>query len=101
MALPRRTGSDFFEVDALPDRQALQEAPEAVESHLDRAEAHPLAAADDATAARLHGVRRRDRETDRAAELDAIGAVVEIDEHRERVGGARRPLRGARDGLRV
>src|SRR2546426_3042704 len=45
-----RCGSHLLEVDALVHGQILKLAAQAVQPHLDRAQAYPLAAADDATA---------------------------------------------------
>src|SRR5579872_5494829 len=81
------TRSHLLEVDALGDRQAAQVAAQTIHAELDCAEAHPVAAADDARAPR-HDLRRgRDADVDRAAEIDAVGALVDRDQHRQRVGG--------------
>src|SRR6059036_971994 len=74
-------------------------APQAVERQLDGAEPHPLAAADDATAPRGDVVRGGDGQADGAAELDAVGALVEVDQHGQRVARTRLLPRRARDGL--
>src|SRR5436305_11925921 len=47
----------------------------------DGAEAHPVAAADDAGAAGDGVCRGRDRDADRGAEIDAVGPLVERDQH--------------------
>src|SRR5438445_632460 len=96
---PPAPGSGLLEVDALDDRQPLQVAPQAIERHLDGAEAHPFTPAHDAAAARGDVGLGRDRQADRAAELDAIGAVVEVHERAQHVGGAGRAARGLGDGL--
>src|ERR1039458_6203137 len=43
---------DFFEVNALVDRQALQVTAQAIKPHFHGAQAHPVAAADNAAATR-------------------------------------------------
>ena len=90
-------GSDLLEVDALDDRQALEKAAQTVECKLGCTEAHPFAAADDAGAAERDvtspgiawldrgnaGVRNRDPYG--AAKVDAVRALVQLDQHRQRV----------------
>src|SRR2546430_10093935 len=75
----------LLEIDALVHRQSLQIAAQAVEAHFDRAEAHPLAAADDAAAAWRDVVLGRDRETHGACKFDPVRTFIEIDQHRERM----------------
>src|SRR5437870_1634532 len=78
----------LLEVDALVDGQSLQIAPQAVQAHLDGAQADPLAAAQDARAPR-GGLRLGgDGQADGAAELDAVRALVQVDEHGQRMRGA-------------
>ncbi|HEV8640652.1 MAG TPA: hypothetical protein VGV13_06090 [Methylomirabilota bacterium] len=74
-------------------------AAQAVQPHLDRAQAYPLATAHDATAPGGDLLLGGDRQTDDPAELDAVRAFVEIDQHRQRVRGAGLPSRGLRHGL--
>src|SRR5262244_2371405 len=69
---------DLLEIGALVDGQAEEVTAEAIERQLDGAEPHPLAAADDAAAARRDVVGGRDGQADRPAELDAIRALVEV-----------------------
>jgi hypothetical protein len=88
-----------IEVGALGDRQTLQVAAQAVEAELDRTQAHPIAAAIDARAG-FDALLGGDREMDAAAEIDAVGAVVDLDQHRERVGCAGLPAHCARRPLR-
>src|SRR5205823_2893503 len=64
-----------------------------------RAQANPLAAADDAAAPRRGVAHGGDGQADGAAKLDAVGALVEIDQHGQRVGGAGVLPRRTRDGL--
>ena len=87
-----------LEVGALGDRQTLQVAAQAVEAELDRTQAHPIAAALDARAG-FDALLGGDREMDAAAEIDAVGAVVDLDQHRERVGCAGLPVHCARRPL--
>src|SRR5438132_288592 len=95
MAAPSR----LFEVDPLVHGQPLEIPAQAVEPHLDRAEAHPLAAAQDAAAPR-GGLRlRRDRQSDGPAEVDPVGAFVEVDQDRQRVRDARLTARRVRHRL--
>src|SRR5688500_5140227 len=47
----RHSGSYLLEIDPLVHRKPLQMPAEAVEAHFDRAQANPLAAADDAASA--------------------------------------------------
>src|SRR5215470_7604786 len=84
--------SCLLEVDALDHRQALEISPQAVHAELGSPEPHPFAAAEDAAAARLHAFRAGDGEIDGAAELDAVGPVVEVHEHGEGVRGAAEAL---------
>src|SRR4030095_7179480 len=105
---PAAMRSGLLEVDPLVDRQPLQVAAQAVESHLDGTQAHPFAPAQDAGLARYRVPLGGDREADRASELDAVGAVVQIDQHREGVaragmgaGGTGHRLRDLRGGRGV
>ena len=69
-----------LEIGALGDRQTLEVAAQAVAAELDRAEAHPVAAAIDARATGFHPFLGGDREVDAAAEIDAVGAVIDLDQ---------------------
>jgi hypothetical protein len=80
------------EIGALGDREALQVAAPPV----DCAEARPIAAAIDARAARPRSLRPGDGEMDAAAEIDAVRAVVDLDQYRERVAGTVLLARGLR-----
>src|SRR5262249_11013321 len=73
---------------ALVDRQALEVPAQAVEAELDRAEANPLAAAENPAPSRCGVVGRRDGERDGAAEGDPVGALVEGDQDGQRVARA-------------
>src|SRR6266545_4859326 len=84
----RRAISGLFEVDPLVHRQPLEMAAQAVEPHLAGTQAHPLAPAENATAPGIGPLGGRDRQVDGTAEVDPVGAVVEIDQHRQRVAGA-------------
>ena len=76
------------------------EAPQAVQPHLDRAEPHPVAPAQTMRARReRHRRPGRDADPDRAAEIDPVGAVVELDQHRQRVRCAAASARGPRHRL--
>src|SRR6266850_8618767 len=77
--------SNPFEVGALGDREALEVAAQAVEAELDGAEAHPVATAVNARAAGFHTFLGGDREIDAAAEIDAVGTVVDLDQYRQGV----------------
>src|SRR5437660_1698172 len=77
-----------FEIDALGDGQAVKGAAQAVEAEFDGTETHPFAAAEDARAAGFGVPLAGDADADRAAEIDAVGAVVEVDQHRQRVARA-------------
>src|SRR5438876_6374468 len=77
-----------LEIGAFGDGEGLEVAAKAVEAELDRTQAHPVAAAIDARAAGLDALLGSDREMDAAAEIDAVGAVIDLDQHRERVRGA-------------
>src|SRR5207302_8681099 len=77
-----------FEIDALGDRQAIKGAAQAVEAEFDGAEAHPFAAAEDARAAGFGLPLAGDADADRAAEIDPVGAVVEVGQHRQRMARA-------------
>src|SRR5579885_1824431 len=94
----------LLEIDPFGDRQALEMAAEAVESELDGAETAPVTAPDHAGTAGNALAPRRDRHADGAAELDAVGPLVEIDQDRERMARSRcraqRPRRGLRGFLR-
>src|ERR1700730_11384035 len=74
-----------FEIGALGDREALEIAAQAVEAELDGAEAHPVATAVNARAAGFHTFLGGDREIDAAAEIDAVGTVVDLDQYRQGV----------------
>jgi len=63
-------------------------AAQAVEPHLAGPQAHPLAPAENATAPGIGALGSRDRQADRAPEVDPVRAVVQIDQHRQRVAGA-------------
>src|SRR4051794_24180714 len=65
----------------------MELAAQAVEAEFDGAEAHPFAPAENARAARLDPALRRDREADRATEIDPVRTVIEVDQHGERVTG--------------
>src|SRR2546430_15350501 len=64
-----------------------------------RAQPHPFAAADDTAAPRRHVTVGGDGQADAAAELDPVQPLVEIDQHRQRVGGPRLAPRRPRDDL--
>src|SRR5688572_28197022 len=68
--------SGALEIDALGDGQAIEMAAQALEAEFDSTEPDPFAAAEDARSARLGLRLGGDRETDRAAEIDPVGAVV-------------------------
>src|SRR5262249_15500224 len=74
-------------------------AAEAVEAEFDSAEADPLPTAEDARAARHGLLLGGDADADRAAKIDPVGAVVEIDQDGERVTGAGLPARRFGDDL--
>src|SRR6267142_5158228 len=82
------TLSRFLEVDPLVHRESLELAAQAVEPHLGGAQADPLAPAENAATPGLGAVRGRDGQADGATEVDPVRAVVEIDQHRQRVRGA-------------
>jgi hypothetical protein len=88
-----------LEIGALGDGEALQVAVQAIEAEFDGAEANPVAAAMDARAARFDALLGGDCEMDAAAEIDTVGAVVDFDEHGERVARAGLLARCARDRL--
>src|SRR5712691_3071400 len=83
-----RSSSDFFEIDPFDHGQPLEMAAQTVEAHLDRAQAHPLATADDAAAPGGDLLVRRDRQANGASELDPVRAFVEIDQDRQRMRDA-------------
>src|SRR5260370_31295853 len=83
-----RAYSHLLEIDLLVNRQALEVAAQAVEAHLDGAEADPVAAAEDTRSSRDDGMRGRDRDVDRGAEIDAGGALVALDQDRQRAARA-------------
>src|SRR3989442_12855535 len=83
----RRAISRLLEVDPLVHRQPLEMAAQAVEPHLAGTQAHPLAPAENATAPGIGPLGGRDRQADGAAEVDPAGAVLPIDQHRQRVAG--------------
>src|SRR5262249_36522966 len=78
-----------LEVDALVDRQVEQVAAQAVEPQLDRARAHPVAAADQAGLARHGGLAVGDADADRAAEVGSVAdpVIVELDQQGKRMAG--------------
>src|SRR5579872_5156335 len=86
-----------LEIDALGDRQAVEEAAQTVEAQFDRAEAHPFAPAENARATGFAAIRGGDADADRAAEIDPVVAVFEIDQHRQRVARAAFAPDSARD----
>src|SRR5262249_51683858 len=92
--------SDLFEIDPLDDGQALEMTAQAIEAHLDRAQAHPVSSTDDAAAPRGDVAIGGDGQTDGPAELDPVRAVVEIDQDRQRMRRPRLPPRRARHDLR-
>src|SRR5207248_683851 len=63
------------------------------EAELDGAEADPVAAAIDTRAAGFDAVLRGDREMDAAAEIDAVGAIIDFDQRGKSMGGAGFPAR--------
>jgi hypothetical protein len=77
-----------LEIGAFGDGEALEVAAQAVEAEFDGAEPDPVAAAIDARAAGFDTLLGGDCGMDAAAEIDAVGAVVDFDEHGERVGRA-------------
>src|SRR5262245_30961939 len=93
------TLSRLLEVDPLVYGQPLELAAQAVEAHLGGAQADPLAPAENTAAPRLGPIRGGDGQADGAAEVDPVGAVVQIDQHCQRVGRARPAARGLRDRL--
>src|ERR1051325_5479480 len=97
--MARCHASRALEIDALGDRQPVEVAAQAIEPQFNRAEPDPLATAENARAARLDIVLGRDCDTDRAAEIYAVGPVVEIDQHSERMARAALPSRRIRHRL--
>src|SRR4029453_7756517 len=89
-----------LEVDALVDRQAEQMATQAIQPHLDRAGADPVAVADQARLARDGAVRVGDADAHRAAEIGPLRAFVEIDQQGQRMAGAAVVAQLAPDRLR-
>src|ERR1700732_1623632 len=89
----------FLEVDPFGDRQGLELAVHGGEAELDSAEAHPIAAPDDASAAGDASRLGRNRDADGAAEVDPVGAVVEVDQNGKGVRGAGLLSYGARRDL--
>ena len=86
-----------LEIDAFVDRQSQQVAAQAIEPEFGRADAHPVAAAQHPRLPRNRAEHIGDADADRAAEIRPVGAVVELDQHGERVtGAARRPQVGGR-----
>src|SRR5205823_6668827 len=81
-----RPTSRLLEIGALVHGQALEVAAEAVQSELHRAQAHPFPSAENAAAPGLHLPRAGDGEADGATELDAVRALVEIDQHGQGMG---------------
>jgi hypothetical protein len=79
---------DPLEIGAFGDREALQIAAQAVKAEFDGSEAHPVAAAINARATGLGAFVRGDREMNAAVEIDAVGAVIDFDQHRESMAGA-------------
>jgi hypothetical protein len=62
----------------------VQAAAQAIQRQLDRAEAQPFAPAEQARPPRAAILGGGDRQMDGAAELDAVFALIDVDEHRER-----------------
>ena len=79
----------FSNLVALGDRETLEVAAQAVETELNGTQPHPVAAAIDARAARFHPLLGGDREMDAAAEIDAVGPAVDLDQQRQRMGRER------------
>src|SRR5258708_40359659 len=80
-----------LEIGALRDGEALEVAAQAVEAELDRAEAHPVAAAIDARAAGLAPLFGRAREMDAAAKNHPGRAVTDPRHNRQPPARARPP----------
>src|ERR1700733_15183987 len=76
---PPRSG--LLEVDSLDYGQALQEAAQAIEGQFDSAQSDPFASAENARPADLDPVGGGDADPDGAAEVDAIGTVIQFDQH--------------------
>src|SRR5262245_42604176 len=85
LRVARGHASRLLEVGALVDGQALEVTAQAVEPELYRAQAYPLSPAQNAAAPRGDPASSGDGEADGAAELDAIGALVKIDQDGQRV----------------
>src|SRR6266568_2461036 len=96
MAVCCRVMSNLLEVDPLRYRQPLQISAQAVEAEFGGAEAHPFAPAENAGAPGRDTLLTGDRQVNAAAEIDAVRALVHIDQHRQRVARAGLALRGAR-----
>ena len=89
-------GSGLLEVDTLDHGQALQETAQAIQGQFDRTQADPFASAQDAGAAEFGAAVGGDADLDGAAEVHAVGAVVQFDQDGE--GMRWRPLpRGRRE----
>src|ERR1700712_5425008 len=92
----RDTVSGLLEVDAFDHGQALQVAAQAAGPDSPRAKPHPVSPAENARAAEHDLARGGDADPDGAAEIDAIGAVIEVDQHRQRMRGTGLAARGHR-----
>ena len=55
-------------------------AAQAVQAQFDGAQSYPFAPAQNARAAGIDAGVGRDREADRAAKIDAVGAIVQVDQ---------------------
>ena len=77
----------------------LQETAQAIEGQFDRAQPDPFASAQDARPPNLDPVSGRYADPDRPTEVDAIGAVVQFDQHRQGMSGAGLLARGVGDRL--
>ena len=84
-------GSHPLEIGALGDGEVLEVAAQAVEAKLDGAEAHPVAAAIDTRAPGFDTVLGGDCEMDAATEIDAVGTIIDLDQHLKCVGNAGLP----------
>ena len=68
-----------LEIGALGDWEGLEVAAQAVEAEFDGAEPRPVAAAIDARTAGFDPICGGDREMDAAAEIDAVGAIIDLE----------------------
>src|SRR5215467_4698820 len=84
---PKPARLDPFEIGTLRDREVLKMAAQAVKTEFDGAETDPVAATIDARAAGFGALVRGDREVDAAAKVDAVGAIVDLDQYRKRMTG--------------